>query len=77
LLAVIATTPWGDRPERRRAPQQLHDHDRCAARRRRQGQVPAVAGSRHQGNSHMMMMDKNNLQIADLIIGWVNEVTTK
>jgi pimeloyl-ACP methyl ester carboxylesterase len=27
-----------------------------------------------RGNSHMMMMDKNNLQIADLIIGWIGEV---
>ena len=27
------------------------------------------------GNSHMMMMDKNNLQVAGLIRGWVNEVT--
>ncbi len=26
------------------------------------------------GNTHMMMMDKNNLQIADLIIGWLREV---
>ena len=26
-----------------------------------------------KGNSHMMMMDKNNLQIADLIIGWLGE----
>ena len=23
------------------------------------------------GNSHMLMMDKNNLQIADLILGWI------
>jgi hypothetical protein len=30
-----------------------------------------------KGNSHMMMMDKNNLQIADLIIGWIGEVTAK
>jgi pimeloyl-ACP methyl ester carboxylesterase len=27
----------------------------------------------HKGNSHMLMMDKNNLQIADLIIGWIGE----
>src|SRR6266571_3102473 len=27
----------------------------------------------HKGNSHMLMLDKNNLQIADLIIGWVGE----
>src|SRR5258708_34316377 len=26
-----------------------------------------------KGNSHMMMMDRNNLQIADLIIGWIGE----
>ena len=25
----------------------------------------------HKGSSHMLMMDKNNLQIADLIIGWM------
>ena len=26
-----------------------------------------------RGNSHMMMMDRNNLQIADLILAWINE----
>src|SRR5262249_18331203 len=26
-----------------------------------------------KGNTHMMMMDKNNLQIADLIIAWIGE----
>ncbi|HEY4405948.1 MAG TPA: hypothetical protein VGN55_14980 [Xanthobacteraceae bacterium] len=33
-----------------------------------------------KGNSHMLMMDKNNIQIADLIIGWLgqaNEATAK
>jgi pimeloyl-ACP methyl ester carboxylesterase len=30
-----------------------------------------------KGNSHMMMMDKNNLQIADLIIAWLGEVATQ
>ena len=30
-----------------------------------------------KGNGHMMMMDKNNLQIADLIIGWVGQQTAK
>ena len=29
-----------------------------------------------KGNSHMMMMDKNNLQIADLIIEWLGQTTT-
>jgi hypothetical protein len=26
-----------------------------------------------KGNSHMLMLDKNNLAIADLIIGWIGE----
>jgi hypothetical protein len=26
-----------------------------------------------RGNSHMLMQDKNNLQIADLIIGWIGD----
>ena len=30
-----------------------------------------------KGNTHMMMMDKNNLQIADLIIAWLGEVAAK
>ena len=25
------------------------------------------------GNSHMIMQDKNNLQIADLIIQWIDQ----
>ena len=28
-----------------------------------------------KGNDHMMMMDKNNLQIADLIINWIGQST--
>jgi pimeloyl-ACP methyl ester carboxylesterase len=28
-----------------------------------------------KGNSHMLMMDKNNTQIADLIIGWLGQAT--
>jgi pimeloyl-ACP methyl ester carboxylesterase len=27
----------------------------------------------HKGNSHMLMMDKNNLAVADLIIAWLGE----
>jgi hypothetical protein len=26
-----------------------------------------------RGNSHMLMQDKNNLQLADLIIGWIDD----
>ena len=28
-----------------------------------------------KGNSHMLMMDKNNIQIADLIIGWLGQAS--
>ena len=30
-----------------------------------------------KGNSHMLMMDKNNIQIADLIIGWLGQTGAK
>jgi pimeloyl-ACP methyl ester carboxylesterase len=30
-----------------------------------------------KGNSHLMMMEKNNLQIADLIIGWLGQSIAK
>jgi hypothetical protein len=30
-----------------------------------------------RGNSHMIMQDKNNLQIADLILKWMEERVRK
>ena len=33
--------------------------------------VPADRGIR--GNSHMLMQDKNNLQIADFVLQWIDE----
>ena len=30
-----------------------------------------------RGNSHMIMQDKNNLQIADLILQWIDEHITR
>lgn len=33
----------------------------------------ATAEASIRGNSHMMMMDRNNLQIADLILAWIDE----
>jgi hypothetical protein len=30
-----------------------------------------------RGNSHMIMQDKNNLQIADLILKWIDESVGK
>ena len=26
-----------------------------------------------KGNSHMMMMDRNNLQLADMLLKWIDE----
>jgi hypothetical protein len=28
---------------------------------------------RARGNSHMIMQDKNHLQVADLILAWIDE----
>ena len=36
---------------------------------------PAEIGAR--GNSHMIMQDKNNLQVADLILKWIGERVSK
>ena len=36
---------------------------------------PAARGIR--GNSHMIMQDKNHLQIADLILQWIDESVSK
>ena len=30
-----------------------------------------------KGNSHMLMQDKNNLQLADLILGWIDQHVEK
>jgi pimeloyl-ACP methyl ester carboxylesterase len=30
-----------------------------------------------KGNSHMMMLDKNNLAVADVVLGWLDGVTQK
>src|SRR5206468_7804470 len=30
-----------------------------------------------KGNSHMLMQDKNNLQLADLILGWIDSHVEK
>ena len=37
--------------------------------------APADRGIR--GNSHMIMQDKNHLQIADLILQWIDERVSK
>jgi pimeloyl-ACP methyl ester carboxylesterase len=70
---------WGDNSKGAPGPNGDERRNGCAAT------VDAVktAGGRarllllpeagHKGNSHMLMMDKNNIAIADLIIGWLGE----
>jgi hypothetical protein len=38
-----------------------------------QAQMLDPSDARLRGNSHMIMQDKNNLQVADLILQWIDE----
>jgi pimeloyl-ACP methyl ester carboxylesterase len=42
-----------------------------------QAQMLSPAETAVHGNSHMIMQDKNNLQIADLILKWIDEKASK
>ena len=42
-----------------------------------QAQMLGPAETGVKGNSHMIMQDKNNLQIADLILKWIDERVSK
>jgi pimeloyl-ACP methyl ester carboxylesterase len=42
-----------------------------------QAQMLSPSESGIRGNSHMIMQDKNNLQIADLILQWIDERVSK
>ena len=70
---------WGDNSKGAPGPNGDQRRDGCAAT---VNAVKSAGGSAkflllpevgQKGNSHMLMMDKNNLQIADLIIGWLGE----
>src|SRR6266481_1897540 len=70
---------WGDNSRGAPGPNGDERRDGCAAT---VNAIKSVGGSAkflllpeagHKGNSHMLMMDKNNLEIADLIIGWLGE----
>ena len=49
-------------------------YDHCTARfldqAGRQEYIRQAHGSRHRGNGHMMMLEKNNLEIAAFLRGW-------
>jgi hypothetical protein len=70
---------WGDNSKGAPGPNGDQRRDGCAAT---VAAVKSAGGSAkflllpeagQKGNSHMLMMDKNNSQIADLIIGWLGE----
>jgi pimeloyl-ACP methyl ester carboxylesterase len=70
---------WGDNSRGAPGPNGDERRDGCAAT---VNAIKSVGGSAkflllpeagHKGNSHMLMMDRNNLEIADLIIGWLGE----
>jgi len=67
-----ASGPNGD--ERRRVCNQSVDAINAAGGTAKFLYLPALG---IKGNSHMLMMDKNNLQIADLIIGWLGPATAE
>ena len=50
---------------------------RIKARRRSGARCSAPPDRGIRGNSHMIMQDKNNLQIADLILQWIGEHARK
>lgn len=89
-IATLAKTPifilFGDHLDsstKLPGPSWKDRYDDCALFKKR---VDAVKGDVRllttvetgvRGNSHMMMMDKNNLQIADLILTWIDEKTRR
>jgi len=75
MLAV-----WGDNTVGASGPNSDGRRNNCAATI---GAIRTAGGSAKflllpeagiKGNTHMMMMDKNNLEIADLLIAWLAEV---
>lgn len=85
-IATLAKTPifilFGDylsSPTGLPGPNWQERYDDCLAFKNRidaaKGEVRllALAEAGMRGNSHMMMMDRNNLQIADLILAWIDE----
>src|SRR5262249_32270518 len=68
---------WGDNSQGAPGPNGDERRNGCAAT---VNAIKSAGGSAkflllpeagHKGNTHMLMMDKNNLAVADLIIGWV------
>src|SRR5262249_41623938 len=70
---------WGDNSRGAPGPNGDERRDGCAAT---VNAIKSAGGSAkflllpeagHKGNTHMLMLDKNNLAVADLIMGWLGE----
>jgi pimeloyl-ACP methyl ester carboxylesterase len=83
VAKIFARVPllsvWGDNSQGAPGPNGDERRNGCAAT---VNALKSVGGSAkflllpeagHKGNSHMLMMDKNNLAVADLIIAWLGE----
>lgn len=83
VVKIFARVPllsvWGDNSQGAPGPNGDARRNGCAAT---VDAIKAAGGSAkflllpeagHKGNSHMLMMDKNNLAIADLIIAWLRD----
>src|SRR5258708_4007083 len=83
LVKIFSKVPllsvWGDNTQGAPGPNGDERRNGCAATVKA---LKSAGGSAkflllpeagQKGNSHMIMMDKNNLQIADLIIAWLGE----
>jgi pimeloyl-ACP methyl ester carboxylesterase len=81
VAKIFARVPllsvWGDNSQGAPGPNGDERRDGCVAT---VNALKSVGGSAkflllpeagHKGNSHMLMMDKNNLAVADLIIAWL------
>jgi hypothetical protein len=55
-------------PEHRRARRRVLPVAGVRLAQARQDDLPDVG---MKGNSHLMMQDRNNLQVADFVLGWI------
>jgi pimeloyl-ACP methyl ester carboxylesterase len=74
---------WGDNSQGATGPNGDERRNGCVATT---NAIKAAGGSArllllpeagHKGNTHMLMMDRNNLQVADLVISWLGEAAKK
>ncbi|HEY7663561.1 MAG TPA: hypothetical protein VH934_10610 [Xanthobacteraceae bacterium] len=83
VVKIFARVPllsvWGDNSDGAPGPNGNERRNGCIATAKAinsvggAGKFLLLPEAGHKGNSHMLMMDKNNLAIADLIIAWLRD----